>query len=156
MKTQHLILAFLMAIASITVSAQEEVKSEKFYFSKTVKGNVEEVTPKVKSVLKEQGFSVVTEIEMAKTLREKIDGVNMKPYRILGACNAKYAWETIQKEENIGVFLPCKVILKEQDKNMTEVVAVNPSKLMKMLGNEELNSIANEVSTKFKDALKNL
>jgi uncharacterized protein (DUF302 family) len=156
MKTQHLILAFLMAIASISVSAQEEVKSEKFYFSKTVEGNVEEVTPKVKSVLKEQGFSVVTEIEMAKTLREKIDGVDMKPYRILGACNAKYAYETIQKEENIGVFLPCKVILKEQDNNMTEVVAVNPSKLMQMLGNEELNAIANEVSTKFKVALENL
>jgi uncharacterized protein (DUF302 family) len=156
MKTQHLILAFLMAIASISVSAQEEVKSEKFYFSKTVEGNVEEVTPKVKSVLKEQGFSVVTEIEMAKTLREKIDGVDMKPYRILGACNAKYAYETIQKEENIGVFLPCKVILKEQDNNMTEVVAVNPSKLMQMLGNEELNAIANDVSTKFKVALENL
>jgi uncharacterized protein (DUF302 family) len=145
-----------MAIASISVSAQEEVKSEKFYFSKTVEGNVEEVTPKVKSVLKEQGFSVVTEIEMAKTLREKIDGVDMKPYRILGACNAKYAYETIQKEENIGVFLPCKVILKEQDNNMTEVVAVNPSKLMQMLGNEELNAIANDVSTKFKVALENL
>lgn len=156
MKTQHLILAFLMAIASISVSAQEEVKSEKFYFSKIVEGNVEEVTPKVKSVLKEQGFSVVTEIEMAKTLREKIDGVDMKPYRILGACNAKYAYETIQKEENIGVFLPCKVILKEQDNNMTEVVAVNPSKLMQMLGNEELNAIANDVSTKFKHALENL
>lgn len=156
MKTQHLILAFLMAIASISVSAQEEVKTEKFYFSKAVEGNVEEVTPKVKSVLKEQGFSVVTEIEMAKTLREKIDGVDMKPYRILGACNAKYAYETIQKEENIGVFLPCKVILKEQDNNMTEVVAVNPSKLMQMLGNEELNAIANDVSTKFKVALENL
>jgi len=156
MKTKHLILAFLMSFATIAAIAQDEVKSEKFYFSKTVEGNVEEVMPKVKSVLKEQGFSVVTEIEMAKTLREKIDGVDMKPYRILGACNAKYAWETIQKEENIGVFLPCKVILKEQDNNMTEVVAVNPSKLMEMLGNEELNSIADEVSIKFKDALKNL
>jgi len=156
MKTQHLILALLMSIVTIYAAAQDEVKSEKFYFSKTVEGNIEEVTPKVKSVLKEQGFSVVTEIDMSKTLKEKIDDVNMKPYRILGACNAKYAWETIQKEENIGVFLPCKVILKEQNNNMTEVVAVNPSRLMKMLGNEGLNSIADEVSMKFKDALKNL
>ncbi|MGM0496400.1 MAG: DUF302 domain-containing protein [Bacteroidota bacterium] len=156
MKTQHLILALLMTIASISVSAQDEVKSEKFYFSKTVEGNIEEVTPKVKSVLKEQGFSVITEIDMSKTLNEKIDGVNMNPYRILGACNAKYAWETIQKEENIGVFLPCKLILKQKSNNTTEVVAVNPSKLMKMLGNEELNLIADDVSTKFKNALKNL
>ena len=156
MKTQHVILALLMSIASISAAGQDEIKSEKFYFSKTVEGNVEEVTPKVKSVLKEQGFSVVTEIEMAKTLKEKIDGVDMKPYLILGACNAKYAWETIQKEEKIGVFLPCKVILKEQNNNMTEVVAVNPSKLMKMLGNEELDSIADDVSMKFKNALKNL
>lgn len=156
MKPTQLITVLMMLIASVSLQAQDKVKAEKFYFSTTVNENIEEATQSVKSALKEQGFSVITEINMSKTLQEKIDGADMMPYRILGACNAKYAWETIQKEENIGVFLPCKVILKQKSNNQTEVVAVNPSELMRMLQNEELNDIAEEVSILFKKALQNL
>ncbi|MDA3820845.1 MAG: DUF302 domain-containing protein [Candidatus Delongbacteria bacterium] len=134
----------------------ENNTSEKYYFSKTVEGDFEEVTTKVKAALKEEGFSVVTEIDMAKALTEKLDEVNMQPYRILGVCNAQYAYATIQEEENIGVFLPCKLIIKQVSDNKTEVIAVNPEKLMKMLGNENLDSIAGEVSAKFKKVLKQL
>jgi uncharacterized protein (DUF302 family) len=156
MKPTQLITVLMMLIASVSLQAQDKVKAEKFYFSTTVNENIEEATQSVKSALKEQGFSVITEINMSKTLKEKIDGADMMPYRILGACNAKYAWETIQKEENIGVFLPCKVILKQTSAQQTEVVAVNPAELMRMLQNEELNDIAEEVSTLFKKALQNL
>jgi len=156
MRTKNVIITMLFLLATILLNAQERVTAEKFYFSKTVNGSVEEVTPQVKSVLKEQGFGIVTEIDMAGTLKEKLGDIKMQPYRILGACNAKYAWETIQKEENIGIFLPCKVILKQKSANQTEVVAVNPAVLMKMLENEELNTIANEVAKQFKTALQNL
>jgi len=80
----------------------------------------------------------------------------MNTYRILGACNARFAWQTLQKEENIGVFLPCKVLVKDVGKGKTEIVAVNPSHLMKMLDNPELNGIADQVTTRFRNALEKL
>ncbi len=146
----------LIGFSSCESSQKQHNTSEKYYFSKTVEGDFEEITTKVKTALKEEGFSVVTEIDMAETLNSKIEDADVQPYRILGACNAKYAYATIQQEENIGVFLPCKLIIKQLDNNKTEVVAVNPEKLMKMLGNEELNTIAVEVSDKFKKVLKKL
>jgi len=150
------ILTSIMLVAlTITAVSQENLRQEGFYFSKTMDGTVDQATEKVKSALKEQGFGIVTELDMHKTLNEKL-GKDMGVYRILGACNAKFAWETLQKEENIGVFLPCKVLIKEQQNNQVEVVAVNPSELMKMLNNPELTGVANEVSQRFKDALRQL
>ena len=150
------IMAFLLLGLSSCENSQKKNTSDKYYFSKMVEGNFEEVTTKVKTTLKEEGFSVITEIDMAETLNGKIEDAGMQPYRILGACNAQYAYTTIQQEENIGVFLPCKLIIKKADDNKTEVIAVNPENLMKMLGNDELNSIAAEVSDKFKNVLKKL
>ena len=83
-----------------------------YYFSKEVKGSFDEVIDKTKKSLKEQGFGIITEIEMDKTLKEKLDDVDMMRYTILGACNPKFAYQTLQLEENIGLFLPCKVLVK--------------------------------------------
>ena len=127
-----------------------------YYFSKEVKGSFDEVIDKTKKSLKEQGFGIITEIEMDKTLKEKLDDVDMMRYTILGACNPKFAYQTLQLEENIGLFLPCKVLVKEIDAKKSEVVMVNPSELMKMLGNEELNGVADEVTKRFKKALSDL
>jgi uncharacterized protein (DUF302 family) len=93
---------------------------------------------------------------MDKTLKEKLDNVDMQRYTILGACNPKFAYETLQVEENIGLFLPCKVLVKEIDQDKSEVVMVNPSELMNMLGNEQLTGIADEVTKRFKLALEGL
>lgn len=132
----------------------QEVKD--YYFSKTITGSFEEVTEKTKKALKEQGFGIITEIDMDKTLKEKLDDVDMKPYKILGACNPKFAYETLQYEENIGLFLPCKVLVKQLGENQIEVVMVNPSVLMQMLGNEKLSQIADEVTLRFRTALQNI
>jgi len=145
----------MLMVMTITAVSQENLRQERFYFSKTLDGTIEEATERVKSALQEQGFGIVTELDMHKTLNEKLDK-NMGAYRILGACNAKFAWETLQKEENIGVFLPCKVLIKQQSDNQVEVVAVNPSELMKMLNNPALTGIADKVSQRFKDALSQL
>lgn len=153
MKTFYVtLLSAVFMLSATLLSAQ----NDDYYFSKEVNGSFEEVTSKVKSSLKEQGFGIITEIEMDKTLKEKLDGVEMKPYRILGACNPKYAYETLQAEENIGLFLPCKVLIKQIDENRSEVVMVNPSALMKMLGNEDLIPIADDVTERFKEALNNV
>lgn len=136
----------LLIIAGLlTTNAQNEVvtsQNEKdLFFSKQVKGSMEEVYQKVVEALKVRKFGVITEIDMAKTLNEKL-GVEMKPYKILGVCNPGFAYEAILAEPNIGVFLPCKVILKQLDENTIEVVSVDPEKMMKMLGNNKLDETA--------------
>nr|NQU90266.1 DUF302 domain-containing protein [Bacteroidota bacterium] len=153
MKNLKIISLLIIVFAIQSLSAQEH---QKFYFNKTVKGSFEDVTSKVKSLLKEQGFGVITEIDMDVTLKEKLQDVEMKPYKILGVCNPSFAYQTLQIEENIGLFLPCKVLVKEMGNGSIEVVMVNPSALMKMLGNTELEKIAQKVTDKFLIALENL
>jgi len=106
--------------------------------------------------LKEQGFGVITEIDMDVKLKEKLPNIEMKPYMILGVCNPSFAYKTLQVKENIGVFLPCKAVIKDIENGKIEVVIVNPTALMGMLNKPELATIANEVSEKFQNALRNL
>jgi uncharacterized protein (DUF302 family) len=93
---------------------------------------------------------------MDQKLEEKLEGVDLNPYKILGVCNPAYAYQTIQEEENIGLFLPCKVLIKDIGEGEIEVVMVNPEAIMGFLGNESLDKVAAEVSTKFQIALKNI
>jgi len=148
------IVAILVLIFSYNLSSAQQ--NLDIYLSKTVEGTYEEVCTKVEDVLKKQGFGVITEIDMDLKLKEKLENVDMKGYKILGVCNPSYAYETLKIEENIGVFLPCKAIIRDLGDNKAEVVMVNPSTLMGMLGKAELTKIANEVTDKFKEALKQL
>ena len=125
------------------------------YFKTTLKGDFHEITDRVKAMLAEQGFSVITEIDMDKKLNEKLD-VDVRPYRILGVCNPGYAYETLQIDDNIGVFLPCKIIIKQLDDNQVEVVSVNPSQLMRMMGDEALSQVADQVTVKLKHVIDQL
>jgi uncharacterized protein (DUF302 family) len=153
MRKINIISLLLMILFVQSLLAQEQ---EAFYFSKTVEGKFEEVVDKTKSSFKKQGFGVITEIDMDETLKEKLEDVDMKPYKILGICNPSFAYTTLQIEENIGIFLPCKAIVKDVGDGKVEVVVVNPSALMGMPNNPEFFSIAKEVSDKFKQALENL
>ena len=125
------------------------------YIKTTIHGDFDEITNKVKALLKEQGFSVITEIDMDKKLNEKLD-VDVRPYRILGVCNPGYAYETLQIDDNIGVFLPCKIVIKQLDDNQIEVVSVNPSQLMQMMGDEALTRVADQVTVKLKHVIDQL
>ncbi|WP_430822943.1 DUF302 domain-containing protein [Carboxylicivirga sp. N1Y90] len=153
MKKTVIISMLLMVISIQSLVAQE---NETFYFTKTIEGTFEDVVDKTKLVFKEQGFGVITEVDMDVKLKEKLDNVDIKPYKILGICNPGFAYKTLQIEENIGVFLPCKAIVKDIGEGKIEVVVVNPAALMGMLNKPELVSIANEVSDKFQKALEKL
>ncbi|MCH1437583.1 DUF302 domain-containing protein [Geofilum rubicundum] len=153
MKKIKIISMLIMVISIQSLVAQE---TETFYFSKTIEGTFEEVVDKTKHVFKEQGFGVITEVDMDVKLKEKLDNVDIKPYKILGICNPGFAYKTLQIEENIGVFLPCKAIVKDIGEGKIEVVVVDPAALMGMLNKPELVSIANEVSDKFQKALEKL
>ncbi len=97
-----------------------------YYFSKILKGkNFEEAIEYAKAELKEEGFGVLTEINVNETLKKKID-VDFKKYRILGACSPKHAFQALTSEDKIGVFLPCNVIVEEHANGDVEVSAVDP------------------------------
>lgn len=106
-----------------------------------------EVIEKVTEALKTEGFGVLTQIDIKETLKKKLD-VDFKPYTILGACNPNFAHKALQEEDKIGVFLPCNVIVTEQEPGLIEVAAVDPVASMISVGNTSLSDVAFEVQQK--------
>ncbi|CAN5184706.1 DUF302 domain-containing protein [soil metagenome] len=127
----------------------------KYYFNKTIKGTFEEVIDKVTQGLKDEGFGILTEIDVKETLKKKLD-VNFKKYRILGACNPPYAHKALQAEDKIGTMLPCNVIVQEIEEGVIEVAAVNPMASMQAVENEKLNDVANEITSMLENVIEKL
>jgi uncharacterized protein (DUF302 family) len=127
-----------------------------YYFNKTLKNSsFEEVVEKVTAELKKEGFGVLTEIDVKETLKKKID-VDFKKYKILGACNPHFAHKVLTKEDKIGVFLPCNVIVEEHENGDVEVSAVDPIASMAAVGNKDIEGLAKEVQQKLKKVIENL
>ncbi len=114
-----------------------------------VDGSVDGVLPRVRSALKEQGFGVLTEIDVQATLKEKL-GADVEPYVILGACNPGLAHRALQAEPDIGLLLPCNVIVRTHGDRVV-VSAMDPSLMSEITENPELPGIAEE-ATKLLDA----
>lgn len=125
-----------------------------YYFNKTIKGEFEQVIEQVTVALKAEGFGVLTEIDFSGTLKKKLD-VDVPNYRILGACNPQFAYKSYQKENKIGVMLPCNVIVQQVGEGV-EVSAVDPIASMQGVGNQDLEVIATEVQTKLKAVIDSL
>lgn len=115
-----------------------------YYISKTVEGPFAAVVADVTARLKEQGFGLLTDIDVQATLKSKI-GADIKPYRILGACNPRFAHEALQVEDKLGVLLPCNVIVRESADGKVEVASVDPVAAMERTGNPSLRATADEV-----------
>jgi uncharacterized protein (DUF302 family) len=127
-----------------------------YYFNKVLSGkSFDEAIELVTEELKKEGFGVLTEIDVQATLKKKID-VDFKKYRILGACNPHFAHKALQAEDKIGVFLPCNVIVEENDNGEVEVSAVDPIASMNSVENDSLGGIATEVQQKLQQVIKNL
>ncbi|WP_338733431.1 DUF302 domain-containing protein [Mangrovimonas cancribranchiae] len=126
-----------------------------YYFSTIVKGDFNTVIDKTTALLQEQGFGVLTEIDIQQTLKKKLD-VNFNKYKILGACNPTFAYKALQAENKIGTLLPCNVIIQEVDNNTIEVAAVNPIESMQSVKNNALETIAKSVSNKLQAVIKGL
>lgn len=127
----------------------------KYSYSTILKGDFEEIIEKVTAELKSEGFGVLTQIDVTKTLKEKID-VDFKKYRILGACNPHFAHKALTEEEKVGVMLPCNVIVVEVGDGEYEVSAVSPMASMQAVQNEKLAAIATEVEDKLIQVIKRL
>ena len=127
-----------------------------YYFNKVVSTkNFEEAIEQVTAALKTEGFGVLTEIDIQKAFKEKIN-VDFKKYRILGACNPGFAHEALLAEDKIGVFLPCNVIVEEHENGDIEVSAVDPIASMSAVKNEALGGFAIEVQEKMKSVINKL
>jgi uncharacterized protein (DUF302 family) len=127
-----------------------------YYFNTIVKNtDFEGAVVRVTEELKKEGFGVLTEIDVKETLKKKID-VDFKKYKILGACNPPFAYEALRAEDKIGVFLPCNVIVEENEDGQVEVSAVDPVASMSSVKNESLGTLANQVREKLQKVIKNL
>ena len=103
----------------------------------------EEAVERVRTELKTEGFGVLCEIDVQATMREKL-GVEGEPYLILGACNPPLARQALQAEPELGVLLPCNVIVYERD-GETQISAIDPERMLSIVGNDELAPVATEV-----------
>lgn len=112
-------------------------------FSKTVDYSFEEAIDKVTEELKNEGFGVLTSIDVKDTLKQKID-VDFKKYTILGACNPPLAHKALTAEEELGLLLPCNVIVYEKDDKIV-VSFFDPMVMAKIIDNENMNPVATEV-----------
>jgi len=126
-----------------------------YHFSKTVNFNFEEAIDKTTESLKEEGFGVLTEIDIKATLKKKLD-VDFKKYHILGACNPPNAYKALLAEGHIGLMLPCNVIVQEHENGTVEVSAVDPVASMQAIENEELADVAKNVRDMLKKAIDNI
>lgn len=129
-----------------------DTKAMRYSLSKKLTGlDYVAVVEKAKDALKAQGFGVLTEIDVAATLKKKLD-IEYGKYTILGVCNPALAHKALEAEKEIGLFLPCNVIVYEQD-GAVVVSGIMPTVAMNMLDNAELSVIASRAEEKMRAAI---
>ncbi|HVP79074.1 MAG TPA: DUF302 domain-containing protein [Thermodesulfobacteriota bacterium] len=124
-------------------------KVKEYAFEALLDMSYEEAVSKVTDALKEEGFGVLTEIDVKATLKKKLD-VDFRRYVILGACNPPYAYRTLQIDLDVGLLLPSNVIVYETDEKKVYVSVFNPMSALEVIKNDELRRVASEVSEKLK------
>ena len=117
-------------------------------FTKEIDASFEEAVDAVTNELKKESFGILTQINISEKFKEKL-GIDFKKYIILGACSPPSAHKAILAEENIGLMLPCNVVIYEKQ-NKTVVSIIKPTAAMKMIGNAELEQIATAIEKKLK------
>ena len=126
-----------------------------FGIQKTLDLGFDEALARVPEALKAEGFGVLTEIDVQATLRKKLD-VDFRRYRILGACNPPFAHRALQHSLDVGMLLPCNVIVYETDEGKTVVSAVDPMQTLAARGDAALQPLAEEVRRKLQRVVDSL
>ena len=126
-----------------------------YHFSKRLRLPFESAIARVTEALRQQGFGILTEIDVEQTLKKKL-GADFRPYRILGACNPSLAYQALQVEDKIGTMLPCNVIVQDAGDGMVEISAVDPVASMAAVDNPKLAVVAEMVRAKLRDVIASL
>ena len=121
-------------------------------YSKTTELSFDDAVARVRDELGKEGFGILTEIDVKATLKKKID-VDFRKYIILGACNPPFAHRALSAELDIGLLMPCNVIVYENDGGGSTVAAMNAGLMADVTGKQELASVANEVNSKLQKAV---
>jgi len=123
-----------------------------YYFSTIIEAPFDQAVQRARDALAAEGFGVITEIDVTKTLKTKI-GEDFRPYLILGACNPKLAHEALKLEDKVGTMLPCNVVVQDAGSGRTEIAAIDPEASMASIPNPALKEKARAVGEKLKAAL---
>jgi len=126
-----------------------------YYFSKTLDLPFEKAILRVTDELKKEGFGVLTEIDVKATLKKKLD-VDFRNYRILGSCNPPFAYLALQAEPQIGLMLPCNVVVQDGEKGQTIISAIDPLASMQAVENETLGEVAEQVKAKLQKVIESV
>jgi uncharacterized protein (DUF302 family) len=126
-----------------------------YHFTKEMDADFDEAIERVTHELKKEGFGVLTDIDVKATLKKKID-IDFRRYRILGACNPPFAHRAMMEEPNIGLMLPCNVVVQELDDGKVRISAIDPVASMMAVKNPALGGIADQVREKMKNVISSL
>ena len=129
--------------------------TSRYAFGKTVDATYEQALERVTQALATEGFGVLTEIDVAATLKKKL-GKDMPPYKILGACNPQFAHRALEAEPQIGALLPCNVVVRVDAAGKTVVEMMDPQAVMNLVDRAEVGTIAAEVRARLERALESL
>ena len=124
-------------------------------YQRTVQLSFEDADNRIRETLEENGFGVLTEIDVKSTIKKKLDK-DFQKYTILGACNPPLAFEALNDEQAIGLLLPCNVVLWENEDLSTTIAAIDANKMMTIVENSHLYNLANKVNTLLQKAVDNV
>lgn len=130
-------------------------EQQTYAFSRTIDAPFDDAAERTREALKEEGFGVLSEIRLDEKLKEKL-GVDFRRYVILGACNPPLAYKTLQQDINIGLLLPCNVVVYEaEDKNQSVVAAIDAKAMLSVIGdNPAVDEVANEVNERLRRVIE--
>jgi len=126
-----------------------------YYFSKILQTTLEDAVSRVSEELKKEDFGVLTEIDVKETLKKKLN-VDFRKYRILGACNPRYALKALEAEDKIGTMMPCNVIVQEIAGVGVEIAAIDPVASLQAVKNPKIEEIARQLRDKLRDVIERL
>lgn len=118
-----------------------------YSFSTELSGNIADIEQNVTAALKEEGFGILTEIDVKATLKEKL-GVEKRPYKILGACNPPLAHQALEADPEIGILLPCNVVIREEEDGAIRVSFMDPGAVLTLVDIEGIEALAAEVRSR--------
>lgn len=126
-----------------------------YYFTKTIKGEFDQIINLTKNELNSQGFEVLTKIDMKNTFKNKLD-IDFYKYQVLGVCNPSFVYVALKAEERIGTLLPCNIIIQEKESGKIEVSATNPLASMKVVNEIDIEYIAWQIRDRLENVIENI